>query len=145
MGGDMIERIIEVAMKIFIADDEKKVRNAMRLLIEGEDSYTICAEAANSQELFSYLNFCKPDLLLLDKELPGIKLSAQTLQSIRSVVPQMKIVVMGVDISGKALLLNADALISKCSSPQSVLSTLQKLAPEPMPGRLTGLYSTLHY
>lgn len=115
-------------MKIFIADDEKKVRNAIRVLVELEDQNHICAEAANSQELFSYLNFCKPELLLLDTNLPGLILSAHTLQSIRAAVPGIQIVLMSVDVNKKLQQLPADAIICKCASPQSFLSTLQQFA-----------------
>ncbi len=115
-------------MKIFIADDEKKVRNAIRVLVELDDQNHICAEAANGQELFSYLNFCKPDLLLLDTSLPGINLSAQTLQSIRAAVPGIQIILMSVDVNKKLQQLPADAIICKCASPQSFLATLQQFA-----------------
>ena len=140
----MIDKPKEDAMKIFIADDEKKVRNAIRLLIEAEDDYHICAEAANSRELFSYLNFCKPDLLLLDKDLSGLKLNAQGLQAIRKVAPQTKIIVMSVDINSKVMQLNADGIISKFCSAQMFLSTLQQVAPKPRSNRLSTSGSPLY-
>ena len=120
-------------MKIFIADDEKKVRNAIRVLVELEDKNHICAEAANSQELFSYLNFCKPEVLLLDTNLPGLLLNAQTLQSIRAAVPGIQIILMSVDINKKLQQLPADAYISKCASPQVFLATLQHVAEQAKP------------
>jgi len=113
-------------MKIFIADDEKKVRNAIRLLIESEEQNHICGEAANSQELFSYLNFCKPDLLLLDCNLPGMTINSQCIQSIRNVVPAILILIMSVDINKNVHLLNADAVICKCASPLTFLNTLHQ-------------------
>ena len=131
-------------MKIFIADDEKKVRNAIRLLIEAEDEYTICAEAADSRELFSYLNFCKPDVLLLDVNLPGLKLNKQSLASIRGMASQMKIIVMSVDINSKVMQLDADGVISKFCSAQMFLSTLQQSAPKLRPGSLSNSHSAAY-
>jgi DNA-binding NarL/FixJ family response regulator len=116
-------------MKIFIADDEKKVRNAIRILVELEDQNHICAEAANSQELFSYLNFCKPDILLLDHKLPGLIVSPESLQSIRAAVPGIRIILMSVDIHENMQQITADAILCKCSSPQVFLSTLEQFRP----------------
>ncbi|MBI9051270.1 MAG: response regulator transcription factor [Anaerolineaceae bacterium] len=116
-------------MKVFIADNEKKVRNAIRVLVESDGRFHICAEAANVQELFSYLNFSKPDILLLDQSLYGMKATPRTLETIRAVVPDIKIIVLSLDAQNKTLTLAADAMISKFSSPQNVVATIEKFSP----------------
>jgi DNA-binding NarL/FixJ family response regulator len=111
-------------MKVFIADNEKKVRYAIRLLIEQNPQCHICAEAANSQELLSYLNFSKPDMLLLDQHLNGTRLTPTSLETIRKAVPGIKIILMVLGKRDEALVQTADAVISKYSSPETVLETI---------------------
>jgi DNA-binding NarL/FixJ family response regulator len=129
-------------MKVFIADNEKKVRYAIRLLIEQNPQFHICAEAANSQELLSYLNFSKPDILLLDQHLNGTRLSPTSLETIRKAVPGIKIILMVLGKRDEALIQAADGVISKYSSPETVINTVSAFFHKPEP--LTMTHTPIH-
>jgi two-component system nitrate/nitrite response regulator NarP len=129
-------------MKVFIADNEKKVRYAIRLLIEQNPQFHICAEAANSQELLSYLNFSKPDMLLLDQHLNGTRLSPTSLETIRKAVPGIKIILMVLGKRDEALIQAADGVISKYSSPETVINTVSAFFHKTEP--LAMAHTTIH-
>ena len=130
-------------MKVFIADNEKKVRYAIRLLIEQNPQSYICAEAANSQELLSYLNFSKPDILLLDQHLNGTRLTPTSLETIRKAVPGITIILMVLGKRDEALVQAADGVISKYSSPETVINTVSAFFHKPEP--LTMAHPAIQY
>ena len=57
-------------MKVFIADDQKEVRSALRLILE-HHGVEVIGEANRYQHLLDALNERCPDVLLFDWELPG--------------------------------------------------------------------------
>ena len=60
-------------LKVLIIDDEKNIRESLKLLIKWENyGYTICSEAENSNEGISKFNTHKPDLIITDIRMPGM-------------------------------------------------------------------------
>lgn len=57
-------------VKIVIVDDHLIVREGIRLILETEDGYEIIGEAENGQEALALLTSIKPDLILLDLNMP---------------------------------------------------------------------------
>ena len=56
--------------KIIIVDDHTLFRNGLKMLINNIKGYQVIAEAANGQEFLSELDNHKPDLVLLDIDMP---------------------------------------------------------------------------
>ena len=62
-----------VAYKVVIADDEPIVRKAMQALIDWEGmDCRLVRLAANGQEVMEELQNGKPDILILDIQMPGL-------------------------------------------------------------------------
>ena len=62
-----------VAYKVVIADDEPIVRKAMQALIDWEGmDCRLVRLAANGQEVMEELQIGKPDILILDIQMPGL-------------------------------------------------------------------------
>jgi DNA-binding NarL/FixJ family response regulator len=59
-------------MQILLADDQKKVRSALRLLLEQQPDLEILGEAVDTTGLLDWVRAAHPDLVLLDWELPGL-------------------------------------------------------------------------
>ena len=84
-------------MKVFVADDQKEVRSALRLILEhyGVD---VVGEVNNYQSLVAELTECHPDVLLLDWELPGNPYRASQpsdpLPILTECCPEMQVIVM---------------------------------------------------
>ncbi len=60
----------ECAMNVLIVDDEPLARAGMRMLLEEESAITSIAEARNGAEAVEIVRAKRPDLLLLDVQMP---------------------------------------------------------------------------
>ncbi len=58
-------------MRVLVADDDRRVRLALRVFLE-ERGLVVVGEAASVQEIDPLVQGLRPDLLLLDWELPGL-------------------------------------------------------------------------
>jgi len=59
--------------KVLIADDERFVRYAIRMLVPWEqEGFSIAAEARNGVEALACIRECRPDVALLDIRMPGL-------------------------------------------------------------------------
>jgi two-component system response regulator NreC len=59
------------SIKIVLADDHAVVRSALRLLLDAEDDLEVVAEAGDIVDAVRYLRGHRPDVLILDLNLPG--------------------------------------------------------------------------
>ncbi len=58
-------------MRVLVADDDLRVRLALRVFLE-ERGLVVVGEAASAQEIDPLVQGLRPDVLLLDWELPGL-------------------------------------------------------------------------
>jgi DNA-binding NarL/FixJ family response regulator len=114
-------------MLIMIADDEEKVRSALRLLIEHEEGLEVVGEAGDMHALMEKIDSCQPDLILLDWELPGFQ-PAKHLAILHHVKPAARIIALSGRFHSHENLFKSgvDAFVSKGDPPESVLSAIHK-------------------
>ena len=64
---------VDVVMRcdVMIADDRALFRDAMRTLMEAEDDMRVVAELESAADVVSEANRSRPDVALLNAELPG--------------------------------------------------------------------------
>ena len=62
-------------MRLLIAVCQQEMRAALRFLLSQEADMLVVGEAANSQELLACLEVVRPDVMLLDCELPGLPMA----------------------------------------------------------------------
>jgi len=112
-------------MRVLVADDQAKVRSALRLLLEQEPDVEIVAEAAEADDLLAQVKETRPDLVLLDWELPGLS-SNSHLPILRALCLHLKLVVLSGRPKARqtALDAGADAFVSKIDPPERLLAAL---------------------
>jgi len=74
---------------ILVADDNAMIRKNLCTIFESEEDYDLCAEASNGEEAIALAKQHKPDLIVLDFQMPvlnGIE-AAQVLKRIMPDVP----------------------------------------------------------
>lgn len=59
--------------RIVIADDHVMFRQGMKALIDEKDDLEVVGEASDGFELLKLLNMLKPDMVILDISMPGIR------------------------------------------------------------------------
>lgn len=118
---------------MILADDEAKVRSALKLLLEQQPDIHVVGEAGNAEALSGCLGpVCAgelPDLLILDWELPGLNLESG-LTPFRASNPNLKVVALSCLPGARkaSIYAGADAFVSKNDPPDRILSVLEEIA-----------------
>jgi two-component system response regulator NreC len=80
-------------ISIVLADDHTVVRRALRLLLEAEPGFEVVAEAEDADGAVRYLRGHKPDVLILDLNMPG-RPSLEAIGDMHEASPETRIVVL---------------------------------------------------
>jgi len=121
MAGLLVEPV-----RVLLADDQEKVRSALKLFIEQEGAFVVVGEASTASDLLYNVIKTNPHIILLDWELPGMPDSPQRLSPLRLVVPDVKIIALSSvpEARRSALTEGADGFVSKSEPPENVLRAL---------------------
>ena len=112
-------------MRIMLADNRRKVRFALRALLERQSGFEVVAEGVDAQDLMAHAESSCPDLVLLDWELPGMA-PRDLLIALRRYCPNVKIIALSGRVSARreAIDTGVDAFVSKGDPPEKLLSVI---------------------
>ena len=79
--------------KIVIADDHRVVRSGLRMVLDREEGFEVVAEAGDVAEARRYVRAHRPDILVLDLNMPG-EPSLPAIPAIREESPVTRMVVL---------------------------------------------------
>lgn len=85
----------EVRQRILIADDHEVMRRGVRGLLESHNEWAVCGEAVEGNEAVQMSKELKPDLVILDINMPGLT-GLDVAQQIRQENPKAKILFFSV-------------------------------------------------
>jgi two-component system, NarL family, response regulator NreC len=80
-------------IRIVLADDHAVVRSALRMLLDAEPGLEVVAEAGDVDSAIRYLRGHRPEVLILDLNMPG-RASLEALPDIAEASPETKIVIL---------------------------------------------------
>jgi DNA-binding NarL/FixJ family response regulator len=117
-------------MRILIADDQPKIRFALRVLLTRHPEIEIVGEALDATDLLSQLEYAYPDLVLLGWELPDIA-ATDAMYTITTTWPYLRIIVLSgrPEARRPALDAGADAFVSKTDPPEVLLAAIGCVGP----------------
>lgn len=84
---------MKAPINIAIADDHVVLREGMIALLKEYDEFQVVASVNNGKELLQALKTCKPDIILLDIEMPVMG-GKEALEYIRVKYPKIKTIIM---------------------------------------------------
>ena len=118
-----------MATRILIVEDHPTMREAMRLVLEGE-GFDI-DEAADGHLAMERIRLAPPDLLFLDLNIPGTP-GTGVLETVRSdpALADVRVIVVtaaGEESRAEALRLGADEYFTKPFSPLALLGTVERV------------------
>jgi DNA-binding NarL/FixJ family response regulator len=76
---------------ILVADDNAMVRKALCRIFEFQEDYKICSEAANGEEAIALAKQHKPDLIVLDFQMPGMN-GIEAAHELKRIMPDVPII-----------------------------------------------------
>jgi DNA-binding response OmpR family regulator len=115
--------------RILIVEDHPTMREAMRLVLEGE-GFAI-DEAADGEAALASIHASPPDLLFLDLNIPGTS-GTGVLEAVRAdpACADVRVIVVtaaGEESRAGALRLGADEYFTKPFSPTALLQTVERV------------------
>jgi DNA-binding NarL/FixJ family response regulator len=112
-------------MRILLADDQPRVRFALRVLLERQPGLKVVGEAIDAEDLLTQAEVTCPDLVLLGWELPGLR-AANSLSALRKVGPNLFVIALSgrPEARRAALAAGADAFVSKTDLPERLLAAI---------------------
>src|SRR3954452_2639652 len=79
---------------IVLADDHAVVRSGLKLLLEAEEDFEVVAIAGTADDALRYVRGHKPDVLVLDLNMPGGRSSLDAIPGVSEASPGTKVVVL---------------------------------------------------
>ena len=62
--------MIKTNIKVLIADDHDLIRQGLKTILSYEEDITVSGEASNGEEALTLIQLYKPDVLLIDINMP---------------------------------------------------------------------------
>lgn len=120
-------------VRILIVEDHPTMREAMRLVLEGE-GFSI-EEAADGQRALEMVRADPPDLMFLDMNIPGPS-GAEVLAAVRAdpITAELRVIIVtadGEEGRERAMALGADEYFTKPFSPITLLRTVERVLSAP--------------
>jgi DNA-binding NarL/FixJ family response regulator len=115
-------------MRILLADDQERVRYALRALFRQQPGWKVIGEAENAKDLLALATVLNPDLVLLDWNLPDMP-GENVLGSLRRDNQDIPVIVLSgqIEVENAALETGADAFFSKTNPPTQLVEIIQKV------------------
>lgn len=116
--------------RIVIIEDHAEIREAFSLLIAMNDDYFVCATYESCEEAIENLKRDKPDIVLMDIDLPGMS-GIQGTRQIKKTNPKISILIITVFENSKtvfdALCAGATGYLTKSSDKDKLMSALNEV------------------
>ena len=115
-------------MRILVADDQAKVRFALRVLLQQQPRLEVVNEATDGESLLVSASIDCPELVLLDWELPHLA-GKEALTALRSTCPGVLVIALSgrPEVRSAALAAGADGFVCKCDPPERLLGAIAAL------------------
>lgn len=113
--------------RVVLADDHTLVRSGIRRILEAQPGFEVVGEAADGAEALALVRDTRPDVLVLDLNMPGTG-GLDVLPTLKAAQPALKVVVVtmhaGREYVARAMKGGADAYLLKDSAVQDLVAAV---------------------
>lgn len=117
-------------IKVAIFEDNKLIREALKIIVEGTEGLRCCGAFANCNDLEHDIELSSPHVVFMDIELPG-RSGIEATKLIREKYPHIKVLIQTVfndnDKIFNALCAGASGYILKSDSPEKQIEALHEV------------------
>ena len=122
---------MEREIRVLIADDHGVVREGLRAVLGAEPDIEVVGEAATGKEVVERAAKLRPDVILMDIQMPGIN-GIEATRRILEANPHVGVVVLTMfeddDSVFSAMRAGARGYVLKCADPSEILKVLRAVA-----------------
>jgi DNA-binding NarL/FixJ family response regulator len=119
------------SLKILVADDHDLVRRGVKILLESHAGWEVCAEARNGIEAVRQCEQLKPQVVILDFNMPELN-GLEAAKKILRTLPETETLILSVDHSNQLIreliLAGVRGYILKSDSDRDLLAAVEALA-----------------
>ena len=114
-------------MRMLIADDQAKVRFAVRVALERQPGFKTVSEACDAQELIAQVKTSCPELAIVDWELPGMPI-IDLIGIVHQTCCTTRVLVLNSrpETRERALAAGANAFVCMGDAPEELLSAIER-------------------
>lgn len=117
-------------IQVVIIEDDETIRNGFTYLINADKNYRVVNSYSNAESALNHLLLDKPDVILLDIELPGIK-GIDAIPKIKQALPKTHILMLTVydneDNVFNALTKGAAGYLTKSDSTEKIIDAIREV------------------
>ena len=116
--------------RVLIVEDDLEIRNSFSLIVNSSQKFTVTNAYSNCEDAIDNLNRDKPEIILMDIELPGMN-GIQGTKIIKEKSPHSEIIMVTVyedsELVFEALKAGASGYITKSANYMELLSALEEI------------------
>ncbi len=118
-------------LDILLVDDQRLLRMGFRLILEGEDDFTVVGEASNGLEGLQMTAELKPDIVLMDVRMPEMD-GIEATRRIAAEHPDVKVIILTTfdvdEYAFEGLRAGASAFLLKDVEPEELVTAVRIVA-----------------
>jgi DNA-binding NarL/FixJ family response regulator len=118
-------------IRILIVDDMEPVRQSLRTILQLTDDFQVVGEACNGREAIHAVESIRPDVVLMDLEMPVLG-GLEATRQIKQHYPEIGVVIITIhdssDAKEKAAQVGADAFVGKESETAILIETIREIS-----------------
>jgi DNA-binding NarL/FixJ family response regulator len=116
--------------RVWIVEDDQEIRNSFTLIVNSSQKFTVVNAYGSAEEAIDSLHRDKPEIILMDIELPGIN-GIQATKAIKDKSPHTDIIMVSVyedsELVFEALKAGASGYITKSANYLELLTALDEI------------------
>ncbi len=122
----------EMKKRVLIVEDDKEIRNSFAVIVNSSPKFYVVSNYSSCEEAIKHMNADKPDIVLMDIELPGGMNGIKGAKAIKDKWPNTDIIMVTVyedsDMVFEALKSGASGYITKSANYLELLAALDEIS-----------------